>query len=383
MKLVLSVEALAPKLTGIGRYVWELASRVPQQLGVEQVRFYRQGQWVSDPSTLLQESVQAAVVQSVARLKWPRWIRRSVTEHRVRAVVKECQGKVFHGPNYFLPPCADLGVVTVHDLSVFKFPQTHPLERIQQFEQLFEESIARANHVITDSEATRQEVMDFLGWGPEKITAVPLGVSNRFMPANGFEQVALSVCLQRYGLQRGGYTLCVSTMEPRKKIDSLLQAYQRVPVGLRGRYPLVLVGGRGWLSETLHAEIERFAAQGWLKYLGFVPEADLPALYAGARTFAFPSVYEGFGLPVLEAMASGVPVVASDRSSIPEVTQGAALLGDPDDLEVLSTHLARSLEDEAWRNQAVVRGIEAAKGLTWQRCIEKTIEVYKKTIANA
>jgi alpha-1,3-rhamnosyl/mannosyltransferase len=120
-------------------------------------------------------------------------------------------------------------------------------------------------------------------------------------------------------------------------------------------------------------DIEWFAAQGWLKYLCFVPEADLPTFNAGTQTFAFPSAYEGFGLPVLDAMVSGVAVVESDQSSIPEVTQGAALLGDSDDLKVLSTYLARSLEDDVWRNKTFVRGIDVAEGFTCQRCMEKTI----------
>lgn len=381
LKLVLSVEALAPKLTGIGRYTWELASRLPQQLGVEQVRFYRQGHWVSDPTTLLQEPEQVSVVQPRGRLKWPRWIRRSVTQHSARAAVKECQGKVFHGPNYFLPQCADLGVATVHDLSIFKYPQTHPLERIKHFEREFEQSMSRAVHLITDSEATRLEVIDYLGWAPEKITAVALGVSNSFMSAQMFNAPVLAACLQRFGLMVQGYTLCVSTLEPRKKIDHLLQAYQCLPARLRALYPLVLVGGSGWLSDDLHQNIERFSRQGWLRYLGFVSEADLPCLYAGACTFTFPSIYEGFGLPVLEAMASGVPVVASSMSSLPEVTQGAALLIDPDDITEFAENLVRSLEDEHWREAAIQQGLAVSRGMTWDQCVEKTAAVYKKLMA--
>lgn len=378
MKVVLSVEALAPKLTGIGRYAWELASRLPHQLGAEQVRYYRQGRWVQNPASLLQHPTQSSGVHVQGGLKWPRWIKRGVSQHRARMAAKTCLGQVFHGPNYFLPPCADIGVVTVHDLSVFKYPQTHPLERIRQFESQFHDSMTRATHVITDSEATRQEFLDYSGCAPEKVTAVPLGVSPLFRPAGELGAGVLANCLHHYGLAQGAYTLCVSTLEPRKKIDRLLQAYQLLPAGLRQLYPLVLVGGSGWLSEALHEDIERFAAQGWLKYLGFVPEVDLPALYAGARTFAFPSVYEGFGLPVLEAMASAVPVVASNLSSIPEVTQGVALLGDPDDVMDLAARLEKSLMDDAWRSQASTQGVAVAQRMTWERCIDATVDVYQK-----
>lgn len=371
MSVVLSVEALAPALTGIGRYAWELASRLPQQLGSGKVRYYRQGNWVKDPGLLLQAAAIAPTLhrkKSRLRIKTPRWL-------KDRMLKWDCRGQVFHGPNYFLPPCADMGVATVHDLSVFKFPETHPAERIRQFERDFTCSMSRAAHLITDSEATRQEVMSFLAWPPEKITAVALGVSPKFTPVSTGD---LAPCLRKYGLTPGGYALCVSTLEPRKKIGNLLQAYQCLPRRLREQYPLILVGSAGWLSEELHQEIDRLSLQGWLRYLGFVPEADLPALYAGARTFVYPSIYEGFGLPVLEAMASGVPVVAADRSSLPEVTKGAALLVDPDDIDALAASINKSLCDDAWHSTARNTGLEVAQGFTWDCCVEQTIQVYQR-----
>lgn len=375
MSVVLSVEALSPVLTGIGRYAWELASRLPDRMRNEEVRFYRNGRWVQNPATLLEQDPASGTTKFP---KWIRWVKRVFEQDRANKLPHECRGLVFHGPNYFLPPCADLGVATVHDLSIFKYPEMHPAERIKHFERDFLISMSRAKHLITDSESTRLEVIDYLGWAPEKITSVPLGVSSLFMPADGFMDDGLSVCLRRYGLTVGHYTLCVSTLEPRKKIGNLLEAYQCLPEILRNRYPLVLVGGGGWLSESLVQDIARFVAQGWLKYLGFVPMADLPAIYAGARTFAYPSVYEGFGLPVLEAMASGVPVVTSDSSSLPEVTKGAALLGNPNDVPALAVHLEKSLLDEPWRQMAVAKGLDVADHLTWDRCVDATVAVYQK-----
>ncbi|MFC7206844.1 glycosyltransferase family 4 protein [Comamonas endophytica] len=156
----------------------------------------------------------------------------------------------------------------------------------------------------------------------------------------------------------------------------------RMPAGRGARaIPLVLVGGTGWLSDDLHATIERLAAQGWLRYLGFVPEADLPALYAGAQAFVYPSIYEGFGLPVLEAMASGVPVVTSIFTSLPEVTQGAARLVDPDDIDALALGIHTALCDEAWRATACETGLEKARNFTWSRCVEQTIDVYRQVAA--
>lgn len=222
--------------------------------------------------------------------------------------------------------------------------------------------------------------MDFLSWPSEKITAIPLGVSAQFAPASVTE---LTSCLARHGLTFKRYALCVSTLEPRKKIANLLQAYECLPARVREQYPLVLVGSSGWLSNTLHATIERLAAQGWLRYLGFVPEADLPALYAGAQAFVYPSIYEGFGLPVLEAMASGVPVVTSIFTSLPEVTQGAARLVDPDDIDALALGIHTALCDEAWRATACETGLEKARNFTWSRCVGQTIDVYRQVAAKS
>lgn len=369
MTVVLAVDALSPAPSGIGRYAWELATRLPQRLGADGVRFYREGRWVAKPETLLQPTpAGAAKAARCFPLSSPRWLAR-------RLMTRACRGQVFHGPNYFLPPCADIGVATVHDLSVFKFPETHPVARIRQFEREFKATLARAVHLVTDSEATRLEVIDFLAWPAARISAIPLGVAASFAPA-----AAGALQLERYGLRRGGYTLCVSTMEPRKRIGNLLHAYQCLPAPLRQRYPLVLAGGAGWLSEALHQEIERLSAQGWLRYLGFVPETDLAALYNGARAFCYPSIYEGFGLPVLEAMASGVPVICANRSSLPEVSQGAARLVDPDDIEALAAALHSGLEDETWRAVASASGLAVASGYSWDSCVDQTVHLYKKLL---
>lgn len=368
MKVILSVEALGPVLTGIGRYTFELVSRLQQQPSLSQLRYYRNGAWVKDPYQFLEKEINHT--HKPLRVQMPKWITTSTSKWK-------CYNQLFHGPNFFLPPCVDIGVATIHDLSVFKFPETHPIERIKQFEQHFHRSMLHATHLITDSETTRHEVIDYLGWPTEKITAVPLGVSKKFKPLAA-TNIALS--LRKYGLIPGKYTLCVSTLEPRKKINNLLQAYQCLSQAIRTRYPLVLIGSTGWLSESLHKEIQRLSQQGWVKYFGFIDEVDLPVLYAGAKAFLYPSIYEGFGLPVLEAMASGVPVVTSNSSSLPEVTKGVALLTDPNNIDVLAETIQTALFDETWRTIAIDKGLSIAQEFSWERCIENTVSVYKRIL---
>ncbi len=170
--------------------------------------------------------------------------------------------------------------------------------------------------------------------------------------------------------------LCVSTIEPRKRIDSLLAAYARLPREILATYPLVLAGGSGWQSESLHAAIDAARSAGWLRYLGFVDEADVPAIHAGAHLFVYPSIYEGFGLPVAEAMASGVPVVTSNRSALPEVAAGAARPADPDDLDALCVAIEASISDSVWPHHAIAKGLQIARQYNWDECLEQTLLIY-------
>jgi glycosyltransferase involved in cell wall biosynthesis len=370
LKLALSVEALSPNLTGIGRYTWELVQRLPGNIQLEDVRFYRGGRWINKPADLLSPPLVRLQPgrKSSIRLKQPRWLR----DWRM---LKACRGRVFHGPNFFLPDCADMGVITVHDLSVFKFPETHPIERVKHFERDFAQSVERAAHIITDSQTTRAEVMAFTGLPESRVTSVALGVSAAFKPMSHLE---ITIPLQKYGLKPGNYALCVSTLEPRKKIEQLLGAWQLLPIGLRNAFPLVLIGGSGWLSQSLQKEIALGQAQGWVSHVGYVPEADLPLLYAGAALFVYPSAYEGFGLPPIEAMACGIPTLVSNQSCLPEITQGAAMTVNPDDDIAFSKAIEKGLTDASWRSMAVNAGCTVASGYTWDRCVSETVAVYQR-----
>lgn len=366
LRLILSVEALSPPLSGIGRYAWELASRLPLSGSVENIRFFHQGRWIVNPADLLNPKFHP-LRKTWLQKKEPKWLR----DQRLKL---QCRDRLFHGPNYFLPAYSGNGVATIHDLSVFRFPETHPVERIKQFEACFMATLGKASHLITDTEAIRREVIETFSWPEERITAIPLGVADSYRPHSPQE---FSGILAGYGLEHGSYSLCVSTIEPRKKIDCLLSAYGRLPAAVRTRYPLVLVGSTGWNSDDLHKQIKRCCAEGWLRYLGFVPEESLPVLYAGARLFVYPSIYEGFGLPVIEAMASGVPVITSTDPALLEVAGASALTVDPEDDGALLQAITRGLEDFDWRVKAAEAGLLRAGQFTWSRCVEQTVQVYR------
>lgn len=363
LRIALCVDALAPQPGGIGRYTCELAKGLAERDDIDQLSFFGRGRLIDEPRHLLESR----------ELPRRRKLMRRIDAWRMRRTLRS---SLVHGPNYFLPASVESGIITVHDLSVFKYPETHPAARVRAFEQLFNSSLDRSAHVITDTETIKQELVSTFSVLPENVTAIPLGADPRFRPADGSPSKALA----SLGLNPGGYGLCVSTLEPRKKILELLLAWERVPAEMRRRFPLALAGGIGWENDDLHAEIERGVGDGWLRHLGFVDDELLPDLYAGAALFIYPSIYEGFGLPPIEAMASGVPVIVADRSCLPEVCGDAARYVDPDYPEAFASTIEDSLSNATWRAETVVRGVERARQFTWDNCVDRTIGVYRKVI---
>ncbi|MBS1187389.1 MAG: glycosyltransferase family 4 protein [Burkholderiaceae bacterium] len=376
MKVILSVDAISPPLTGIGRYVWELSQRLPQQDGIDRVRYFSHGQWYHDLHARLAQAPagRSGLRQQLARsrLLVAGW--RQLMQHVNGRALANLADHIYHGPGVHLLPFPGKSVATIHDLSVYRCPQYHTRECLDDMRREIPKTLVRADFLIAVSEFTRREVIDHFGWPEDKIRAIPLGVKPQYRPRTPQET---QPALAQLGLAHGRYALCIATIEPRKNIDGLLSAYERLPDDLKREYPLVLAGGSGWNNEATLARIARAQAQGWLSYLGYVPETELPLLLAGARSFIFPSFYEGFGLPVLEAMASGVPVVTSNRASLPEVVQGAALLTNPDDIPALTEVIRRSLEDNAWREAAIPASRQVAAGYSWDTTARQTADVYR------
>lgn len=381
--LILGADSICAPLTGIGRYALELARGLTHHPDVTRIRYFSMGRWRALPTLLAAEASSAPAPRSSLRnqmagnraavyafgLLMPR-----LQRQRLRGQ----EGSLYHSPNFFLPPFAGRTVTTVHDLSHHIYPEFHPPARIDYMRRMLPDSLQRASHVITVSESARFDLIAHFGHPPERITAIPLGADPAFRIHSAPE---LAPVLDRLGLQAKSYSLYVGTIEPRKNLDRLLDAYEALPEALRRQFPLVMAGSPGWRSEHTHTRMARAASAGWLHYLRYVAQADLPALYAGARLFVYPSLYEGFGLPVLEAMASGVPVVTSNVSSLPEVVGNAALSIAPENTDALVAALEQGLQDEAWRAYAGVAGLERAARFTWDRCLSQTVAVYGQVSA--
>ena len=376
LKVVLSTDPVRFPLTGIGRYTYELA-RGLQQVALSDLRFMNAGRLGQDLPRVPDAQPHSHgpwLRRVLQRQDWALRLHGHVQALRQSRAMSALPGHVFHSPNFYLPPTPGPAVVTLHDLSCYEWAHCHPVQRVRHMQREIAQALKRADVLITVSERMRQDIARFFSWPIDRLVATPLAAGPDFQPRS---PTTLQTPLQALGLVPDGYALYVGTVEPRKNLSRLIQAYARLPEGLRQRWPLVLAGYVGWNSQHLHAQIQAAQSQGWLRYLGYVPQHRLPELMAGARLFVFPSLYEGFGLPVLEAMASGVPVVSSTASSLPEVCGDAALMHDPQDDEMLLAHLKKGLEDEVWREQARARGLVQAGRFSWARCTDQTLAAYR------
>src|SRR3954464_14115347 len=268
---------------------------------------------------------------------------------------------LYHAPNFLPLRFYGPTVITVHDLSFMRYPETHPKERVQVMERRLPEAIRRSQFVLVDSDFVRGEVIDVYGAPADKVITTHLGVAERFRPMSA---QATRPVLERYGLAHGGYILSVGTLEPRKNLVGTLEAFALLPAELRSAYPLALVGMTGWKMEHMNARIDALASVGHVKPMGYVADEDLPHLYAGAAAFIYPSIYEGFGLPVLEALATGAPVITSNPASLPEVAGQQAATVDPADDAALARALREAL-DASGQIEAREKRIAWARSFTW------------------
>lgn len=383
MKIIVSTESVRFPLTGIGRYAYELAKHLGDYEHISSLRYYNGNAVVKH---LPEDTGQSTPAQAAFKLKLKRWVQsnafaseayRQLLPLKQRTALKGLESYLFHGTNFYLPAFSGKKVATFHDLSPFNWAHCHPVERVRFMQKELRKTLSVADALITDSEYVRQEIMSTFDWAPEKVHTVPLAAGPEFFPR---DEDALLPTLSKYGLEYKKYSLFVGTIEPRKNIISLLDAYAKLPLALRKAKPLVLAGYYGWNSEDIHKRIEKGQSQGWVQYLGFTPAVELPLLFAGADLFIFPSLYEGFGLPPLEAMQSGVPVVCSNSASLPEVVGNAALMCDAGDVDTLAKNIQSGLEDQPWRHLAIERGLLRSQQFTWSKCAQATLAVYRSVV---
>ena len=277
-------------------------------------------------------------------------------------------------PAHVLPPIhPPLTLVTVHDLGYLYFPRAHsPLQRL--YLDLSTRWNARvATHVLADSEATKADLVARYGTPAEKITVAYPGYDQTLAPVG--DPATVAAVKARYGIE-GDYFLYLGTLQPRKNLARLIDAFARLrPTTLQPRLSLVLAGRRGWLYEDLFKRVRQHGLEDRVLFPGYVPEVDKPALLSGALALVFPSLYEGFGLPVLEAQACGCPVICSTAASLPEVAGEGALLVDPFDVRGWAEAMGRLAADPDLRADLIGRGFANLRRFSWQRCARTVLSV--------
>jgi len=367
MRVCLDIQAALAQRAGGGRYTRMLAAHLPAALGADELRvacfdFQRRG--VPFP---LPGGAVRAVNWCPGRLAQLAWKTVGWPPYNWFAG----RADVYHFPNFVLPPLTrGRSVVTIHDVSFRRFPEAAEPRNLRYLNAQIGRTVARADAIITDSAFSAREIVDLLGAPAEKVHAIPLGISQD-QPRPAESEIALAG--QMLKLERP-YLLMVGTLEPRKNIPFLVSVFEQLR-----HFPgdLVIAGMRGWKYEPILARLQASPRRLRIRHLDYVDDSFLPALYAGAELLVFPSLYEGFGFPPLEAMAVQTPVISSAAGSLAEVLGDAAEVISGYDAREWAERIEALLDDSARRAALRARGLERGRQFTWAETARRTVAVYR------
>ncbi len=383
MKVILGCDPLLMPLTGIGHYTNQIGHGLKSNQSIESLEFFAHGKFYHDNILKTNESLNDSHTGKESVVNFRQLMASS-------DLIVKCYSKllplltkftlrnhaeyIYHSPNFVLPNFEGKKITTIHDLSTIRYPQYHPSARVSFVNKAIDDALTYADHIITDSEFVKRELIQLFGGNKNKITAIPLGADQSYRVRGAGE---CQNVLALYKLKYKEYFLFVSTIEPRKNLIRLLQAYKIYREKSPNGYPLILVGGKGWNNQAVFDEINIMQDKGWVKYLGYINQTHVPTLYSAARALLFPSVYEGFGLPVLEAMQSGTPVLTCKDSSMSEITGSSAVLIEVNDVEMMAKQIKRLSEDELLCKKLSKSGVTQTLNFSWEQCVLETINVYQ------
>ncbi len=383
LSVILGCDPLLGPMTGIGHYTKQLGLALQQHPDVNELKLFAHTSFFSDGllgdvtrQTSKQKAnaftkLRSALAGNRIAVSMYESIMPYIASHRLKAFKNS---HILHSPNFVLPPFDGPSVVTFHDLSPVMLPQYHPSVRAGFVSREMEKVVNGNAHIITDTEFVKRQIIDFYNVDESRVSAVHLACDAGFKPHSSEECAAT---LSALNLSYKEYFLFVSTIEPRKNLLRLLKAFELYREKTERPLPLVIVGGSGWDSEEEHNEIKRLQSRGLVNYLGYAPQEIMHQLYAGAVGLLFPSEYEGFGLPIVEAMQSGTAVLTTQDSAMSEVAGGAAVLVDYIDVDVMATGIQRIAEDGVFRSRLEQAGLERADSFSWTKCAQQTVDVYQ------
>jgi glycosyltransferase involved in cell wall biosynthesis len=376
--ITIDVSPAVHKRAGLGRYAEELVHALAPKMesaGFGLRLFYTEAQ-NAHPTGML-----AQLPASTTNLGYKPWRLSALASQYLRIARDGVYGNptLVHATDNLLPYVRAASVFTLHDLIFEIFPEHHKLYNHLFLKLMMRRFLRAADHIICVSEHTKRDAERLYGIDPAKMTVIYEGADPKYRPATPADVARHATVRERYKLPEQ-FILHVSTIEPRKNLGRLLEAFE----GLKREFPalkLVLVGKKGWLYEPFFEQLEASGLKNEVIFPGYVAEEDLPAFYQMATLFCFPSVYEGFGLPPLEALASGCAVVCSNASSLPEVVGDAGLLVTPTDTTAITEALRRVLGDDSLRRDLQHRGPIQAQKFSWEQAAEQTLALYKQVMA--
>ena len=369
MRIAIDATALPPRHRGAATYITHLIANLP---GVDRRNEYTVFCKASDVAVLSNGPtlplVPVAMASRPQRLLWEQLV--------LPSMLRRLRIDVLHSPHFTAPIVsgATRRVVTVHDLAAYRHPESHSFVKRWYFRSMIR-AARRADRILTLAESVRGDLISMLGVPADRVDVVPHGVDDAFRPLD--ENTPADRALEEYGLTHP-LALYVGELSARKNLERLIEAAER----LAGSIPLMvaLVGPMGQAASRLRARIATSPLRGRIRVMGYVPQSDLVSLYRAADVFVYPSFYEGFGLPVLEAMACGTPVVISDRQAMTEVAGDAALRFDPTSAEALADVLATILLDDELGRRMRARARVRARAFTWRRTAELTRDAYERAM---
>ena len=374
MRIAVDGSAIPRQMAGAGVYTYQLVRALAETAGSHQLTvFARPG--LFDELAAQQPRLQVVHIDQssrVARLAWE--------QTRLPSLLRRHEIDLLHSPHHHTPLATRRPrVVTFNDVTFLILPERYPPVRRLYMATVTRAAARVADAIITPSQTVRRDVIDRLGVPDERVVTIPDAAGPQYVPIE--DESVLDRLRQQYQLP-GRYILSIGSLEPGKNRGRLIQAY----AGLEGAgvdCPLVVAGRPAWRYEGDNEQVRRLGLQDQVRFLGYVPDGDLPALYSAATLLAFPSLYEGFGLPVLEAMSCGTPVVTANVAGTAEIAGDAALLVDPRNVGALAEAMGRLLSDDALRTDLRARGLERAKQFSWQRTARETLSVYESVAAKS
>ena len=391
MNLLVNLTSLAPPLTGIGRYTTEILSHLAAMPNRVELRGFNDFRYF-EPAALgslltgldkpgresavldgyLAERILPLAKKVFKRVPGVRQLRVGMQNKRLARAFDQRRNDIYWEPNFILGEMDGPSMVTIHDLSHLRYAHFHPADRLRWLEQGMRKTLDRVDRIMTVSNFSKGEIEELYGVDPARLSVVTPGIAACFR--RKCSVMELEAVREEYGLPKN-YVLSVGTLEPRKNVKGLIEAYSRLSSSLRKQFPLVLAGCRGWQHGETDALIQRLQSRGELLKLGYVPQSQLPQLYQSASVFVYISLYEGFGMPIAEAMASGVPVITSDCASMPEVAAGCARLVTPDDSDSIVEGLSSVLGDLSSASQVCEQARQVSESYCWNRSAQGLLNV--------